>query len=75
MKINIDPIQDSWLNLKPEDIQGLKNPLFFEYNKEEENPYLNILRLMRNPRYVAWTTKLLLNIDLLPEQIVIVREL
>ncbi len=75
MKINYDPIKDSWLGISEKDLRPLQNPLFTEISSEEENLYLRILRIMRNKRYLGWTTKTVLGIDLLPDQIAIMREL
>ena len=43
--------------------------------KEKDNLHLHILSLMKKPEYFQWTVKRLLNIELLPEQVVILQEL
>jgi len=40
-----------------------------------ENPVLELTNHMRNPENLAWTCKQILNIDLLPFQAVILKEL
>ncbi len=65
----------AWLNLKKSDLKGMKNPLTDLSKWEQDNLHLHILKIFRNPKYMHWTVKKLLNIELLPEQVVILQEL
>lgn len=67
--------EDAWLNLG--DISELvlpNNPMIHRIKKDIENPDLHLLRLLRNPKYLGSTCKLLFNIELHPIQIAILRE-
>ena len=65
----------AYLRLSPEDVKGLKNPFKELPQKARDNLHLYALSLMKDPRYFYWTVKTLLNIELLPEQVVVLREL
>lgn len=74
--INYDPYRDAYLNLNSNDIQYLKaipNPLL-DCNSNPNYPGLELLSLMRNPKYFHWTVKTLLNVDIYPEQLVILQQ-
>lgn len=58
-----------------EDDLNLENPLLRWGSKDLENPLLSTLRFMRNPDYVYFTCKHVLNIKLLPYQQVILQEM
>jgi len=75
MSYDVEGYEYAWLRLKKEDVKGLKNPLLDLTDWQQENFHLHVLSLMRDPKYIHWTTKTLLNIDLLPEQVVIMQEL
>jgi hypothetical protein len=67
--------EDAWLNLG--DVSELilpDNPMIHRIKKDIENPDLHLLRLLRNPKYLGSTCKLLFNIELHPIQIAILRE-
>lgn len=67
--------EDAWLNLG--DVSELilpSNPMIHRIKKDIENPDLHLLRLLRNPKYLGSTCKLLFNIELHPIQIAILRE-
>lgn len=74
-KIDINSDKSAWLNLEQSDIEGLENPLIPKTQRQKDNFHLHVLKIMRNPKYFWWTAKVLLNIDLLPEQVVIIQQL
>ena len=59
-------------NIKTKNVIGqlIESDPFFE-----EHPELAVLKIMKNPDYLYFTTKHLLNIELLPSQCVILKEL
>lgn len=65
----------AYLQLSKEDIKGIKNPFHDLNQKQRDNLHLYALSLMKNPKYFYWTVKTLLGIELLPEQVVVLREL
>ena len=71
--VNSDDL--AYLNLNSEDVKGLKNPFKELPQKARDNLHLYALSLMKDPKYFYWTAKTLLNIELLPEQVVVLREL
>ena len=75
MQYDIESPDYAWLNLTKKDIKDIKNPLVNLSSKQKDNLHLHVLGLMRNPEYFQWTVKKLLSVDLLPEQVVIMREL
>lgn len=75
MSYDVESYDYAWLRLKKEDIKDLKSPLSDLSDWAKDNFHLHILKIMRNPRYMHWTVKNLLNVDLLPEQVVILQEL
>lgn len=75
MKYNVEDFDYSWLRLKKSDLKGMENPLLVDDEWSQNNFHLHVLKKMRDPRYLNWTVKHLLNIDLLPEQVVILQEL
>ena len=74
---NIEQIlQESYLGLG--DTRGLKVENSLTTGRDEwavNNPVLELTRHLRNPDNFSWTCKHLLNIDLLPFQVVILKEL
>jgi len=74
---DVDSYEYSYLRVSGDDLKEAKirNPLHDLNDWEKENYHLHVLRIMRNPEYIHWTVKNLLNIDLLPEQCVILQEL
>jgi hypothetical protein len=75
MSYDVEDFSYAWLRLNKEDVKDLNNPLTDMSEWEQNNFHLHILKIMRNPKYLHWTVKQLLNIDLLPEQVVILQEL
>ena len=75
IQYNVDSPEYAWLNLTKADIKDIKNPLVGLTPKQRDNLHLHVLKLMSNPDYFQWTVKKILNVDLLPEQVVIMREL
>lgn len=73
--IDINHPDFAWLNLTEEDMKDAKNPLINLDSQDRDNLHLHILKLMRNPEYFHWTVKKLLNIDLLPVQTCVLKEL
>jgi len=74
---DVESYDHAYLRVSNNDLAEAKitNPLHDLSDWEKENYHLHVLRIMRNPTYVYWTVKSLLNIDLLPEQCVILQEL
>lgn len=67
--------EDSWLGLG--DLSSLiipNNPMIHRFKKDIENPDLHLIRLLRNPKYLGSTCKILFNIELHPIQIAILQE-
>ena len=67
--------EDAWLNLG--DISQLvipSNPMIHRLKKDIENPDLHLIRLLRNPKYLGTTCKILFNIELHPMQVAILQE-
>tara|TARA_R110002051_G_scaffold26358_3_gene63527 strand:- start:6514 stop:8592 length:2079 start_codon:yes stop_codon:yes gene_type:complete len=72
---DINSPENAWLGITSEDMEGSKNPLLGLSTEESDNIHLHILSLMKNPDYFHWTTKVMLNVDLLPIQTAILKEL
>ena len=72
---NVEDYDYAWLCLTREDVKGIRNPLLNLNEWQTQNFHLHVLSLMRDTRYIAWTTKHLLNINLLPQQSVVLQEL
>lgn len=74
---NIEKIlEEAYLNLGDTSNLSLHNPL--TQNRQDwqiEDPALEMVDKMRDENYFHWTCKTLLNVDLLPFQIVILKEL
>ena len=66
-------LNEAYLKLGDTSLIQVNNPLLT--NTDLENPALEILDLMRNPDYLGWSIKTLFNIDLLPFQTAVIREL
>ena len=75
MTYNVETPEHAWLDLTKEDVASIENPLINLKQKDRDNLHLHVLRLMRKPEYFQWTVKKLMNIELLPEQVVILQEL
>lgn len=72
---NMDQFDDAWLNLGDTSKLKLNNPLSGRSYDDIENPGRHELRLMRNPNYLSFSSKYLCNIDLLPMQACIMKQL
>ena len=69
-------LEYSYLNLQPRDFLEVNNELLDrDQSKKYENPLFELMDFMRQPENFAFTCKWLLNIDLLPFQVVILKEL
>ena len=68
-------MDNAYLGLGDTSNMVLMNPLLDKSQFDIENPHVHLLRLMRNPDYFWFTCKWLFNIDLLPFQLVILKEL
>jgi len=75
MSFKVESPEWAWLGLEESDVQDISNPLRGLSQVQRDNMHLYVLNLMKQPKYFHWTVKTLLNIDLLPEQVVILREL
>jgi len=67
---------DAWLGLG--DLASLKldnNPMIHRNERDIANPDLHLLKLLRNPRYLGSTCKLLFDIELHPIQIAVLQEI
>lgn len=68
--------EDAWLELGDLSLVQIPgNPMIHRLKKDIENPDLHLLRLLKNPKYVGTTCKVLFNIELHPMQIAILQEL
>lgn len=66
---------DAWLGLG--DLSKLQldiNPMIQRSDREIENPDLHLMRLMRDPKYIGATCKMLFGIELHPIQCIILQE-
>ena len=73
LKNNFD---DAWLGLGDlSQLSLLDNPMIHRSESNIENPDLHLARLLRDPKYLGTTCKLLLNIELHPLQIVTLQEM
>lgn len=75
MSFDIENYDNAYLKLNKEDLKGMKHPFENLSQWEQENFHLHVIKQMRNPKYLHWTVKKILNVDLLPEQVVIMQEL
>ena len=68
-------VEDAWLRLGNLHGAEIENQLIGRDRDDVENPGLLELRIMRNPEYLGFAAKVLLDIDVLPEQAAILQEL
>ena len=61
----VDSANNAWLGFDIESMD-LSNPLFDRSSDEIKRPDLHLLKLMRNPKYLGFAAKILLNVELLP---------
>lgn len=71
----IESTDNAWLGIGEEDIKDFNSPLEDLTPYQKDNIHMHVLSIMRDPRYFQWTVKKLLNIELLPVQTCILREL
>jgi len=67
---------DSWLGLG--DLSKLSltnNPMIHRSEEDIANPDLHLIKVLRNPRYLGSTCKILFNIELHPIQIAVLQEI
>tara|TARA_R110002020_G_scaffold193389_7_gene393632 strand:- start:181 stop:2250 length:2070 start_codon:yes stop_codon:yes gene_type:complete len=72
---NVESPEQAWLNVTQEDLKDISSPLTDLSQKDKDNLHLYVLRILKDPKYFQWSVKKLLNVELLPEQVVILREL
>ena len=72
---DVESYEHAWLNITKQDIKDIHNPFTNLTDDQKNNFHLYVIKIMRDPRYFQWTVKKLLNIELLPEQVVVLREL
>ena len=73
--LNVEDPEYAFLGLEKKDVENIENPLTDLSQENADNLHLHILRIMKDPKYFHWTVKKLLNIDLLPVQTCVLREL
>ena len=73
--INKNSFDDAWLGLgNISDIIISSNPMIHRSEDDIERPDLHLVRLLRDPKYLGSTCKLLFNIELHPMQVCILQE-
>jgi hypothetical protein len=66
---------DAWLGLGDLDKISIKNNMMIHRSEKEiEFPDLHLLKILRDPKYIGSTCKLLFNIELHPIQVAIIQE-
>jgi hypothetical protein len=66
---------DAWLGLGDLDKLSITNNIMIHRSEKEiEFPDLHLLKVLRNPKYIGSTCKLLFNIELHPIQVAIIQE-
>lgn len=77
--IKYDEFGDAWLGLGDTNEivkhHSFFNPLTHRTDEDRENPGVHELQIMSNPEYLGLAAKVLLGINLLPEQLVILYDL
>ena len=67
--------EDAWLNLGDLSLIDIDHNLMINRSKQDiENPDLHLIRILRNPKYIGSTCKLLFGIELHPIQVAILQE-
>jgi hypothetical protein len=67
---------DAWLGLgELSTLNLINNPMIHRTEKDIENPDLHLIKLLRDPRYLGSTCKLLFNLELHPIQIAVLQEI
>ena len=66
---------DAWLGLGDLSVLDIDHNIMINRSEEDiENPDLHLMRILRNPKYIGSTCRLLFNIELHPMQICILQE-
>lgn len=68
-------LEFAWLELEDYNVNMAVNPLRKKDVREVENPAYHLLRILRDPENFHFTCKYVFNIDILPFQCVILKEL
>ena len=72
---NKKTFEDAWLGLGDlSQIVLTDNPMIHRSKKDIENPDLHLMKILRNPKYIGATCKILFNIELHPIQMAILQE-
>lgn len=77
MKLNrevFDELDYAWLNLTDEDIENIKPVRNFRKQNSEDDYSMALLRILSNPDYLMYAAKIILNLDLYPEQAAAIHE-
>ena len=75
-KNSLKNYDDAWLNLGDLDQLILPpNPMIGRSKRDIERPDYHLIKLLKNPKYLGTTVKLLFNIELHPMQIAVLQEL
>lgn len=67
-------LENAWLNVAPEEYLSIKDHIFSVRDRDSD-PVRDTLRIMRDPANFYLTCKVLLNVELLPFQVVILQQL
>lgn len=70
-----DSVENAWLGLTAEETQRIINPFDTKNTDDIDNPHIQVLKLLRNPDYFYFTCKHIFNIQILPFQLAILKEL
>ena len=75
MSETLKTFDDAWLGLGDLDKISIKNNMMIHRSEKEiEFPDLHLLKILRDPKYIGSTCKLLFNIELHPIQVAIIQE-
>ena len=75
MSETLKTFDDAWLGLGDLDKLSITNNIMIHRSEKEiEFPDLHLLKVLRNPKYIGSTCKLLFNIELHPIQVAIIQE-
>lgn len=64
----------AWLNLNNDEIKNIKPVRHFRKQNGEDDYALALLRILTNPDYLMYAAKIILNLDLYPEQAAAIHE-
>jgi len=69
-------LDNAWLNIDDVVLSVVKNPFDEQKSREDiENPHIYLIKLLRNPDNFFFTCKHIFNVELLPFQLCILKEL